>query len=182
MGTQQTRPDSFVIRLQGEGDAIARALREVGTVGKVTGHDGLMVVHLGVAGGETEAAQAAKAVKPAKAPEPKSAWERLRKLVGAHGVVQPVLVDDNGVEQLPTGEVSVRFKTSPTDAALERFATSHDLKLVARNEYVARQAVFAPIHPEEQYLPDVIQSVMDAKNVELAWANTLGQYQRLTRA
>ena len=174
MGRQKTKPDSFVVRLQGKEDAVARALGDVGTVDPVTGHDGLMVVHVGAAG-----SRAARATKSAK---PKSAWQRLRKVVGAHGVVQPVLTDDNGVDQLPTGEISVRFTTPLTDAALKRFATSHDLKLLARNEYVPRQAVFAPIHPGEQYLPDVIQSLTSAKNVELAWANTLGQYRRLTRA
>lgn len=183
MGAQQTRPDSFVIQLQGgqnAGDAVAESLREVGTVAKVTGHDGLLLVEVGDAQAET-AEKAAKTTRAAKAVKPPTAWERLRKLVGAHGVVQPVLVDDSGIEQLPTGEISVRFKTSPTDAALEKFAASHDLKVLARNEYVPKQAVFAPIHPEEQYLPKVIQSVMDAKTVELAWANTLGQYKRLTR-
>ena len=173
MGKQKTKPDSFVVRLQGEDEAVARALREVGTVDKVTGHDGLVVVHVGTA--------AAHATKPAT-PKSKPTWERLRKLVGAHGVVQPVLTDDRGFDQLPTGEISVRFTTPLTDAALKRFATSHDLKLLARNEYVPRQAVFAPIQPEEQYLPELIQAVMSAENVELAWANTLGQYRRLTRA
>lgn len=187
MGAQQTRPDSFVIRLQGgkgAGDAVAESLRDVGTVATVSGHDSLMVVHIGApAVAEAEkAAKTEKVAKAEKAPKPKSSWERLRKLVGAHGVVQPVLTDDSGNEQLPTGEISVRFKTQPTDAALAKFAASHDLKLLARNEYVAQQAVFAPIHPEEQYLPEVIQSVMSAKTVELAWANTLGQYKRLTRA
>jgi len=167
---QNTKPGSFVVRLQGDKDAAARALRKVGTIDQVTGHDGLMVVHV--------SATAAEAGKPNSKPT----WDRLRKRIGAHGVVQPVLTDDNGVDQLPTGEIGVRFTTPLTDGALKRFAISHDLRLLARNEYVPRQAVFAPIHPHEQYLPDLIQSVMGAKNVELAWATTLGQYRRATRA
>ena len=169
MGRQEPKPDSFVVRLQGGEDAVARAVRDVGTVDQVKGHDDLVVVNV--------SAPAVKAAKPGAKP----AWERLRKLVGADGVVQPVLTDDQGFDQLPTGEISVRFTAPLTVAALKRFAASHDLKLLAQNEYVPQQAVFAPIHPEEQYLPDVIQSVMSAKNVELAWANTLGQYQRLAR-
>jgi hypothetical protein len=170
MGGQNTKPGRFVVRLRSDEDALARAVQDMGTVDRVAGHDDLVVVHI-----TTPSAEASKV-------KAKAAWQRLRKLVGALGVVQPVLIDDQGLDQLPTGEISVRFATPPTDASLERFAASHDLRLLTRNEFVPRQAVFAPIHPEEQYLPEVIQSATSAKNVERAWANTLGQYRRLPRA
>jgi len=74
-----------------------------------------------------------------------------------------------------TGEVSVRFHASPSDAQLAGFAAEHGLRLVRRNELVPQQAVFEPLGSD---LRTVIQRIEREGAARAVWANTLSAPQR----
>jgi hypothetical protein len=100
-------------------------------------------------------------------------------LLGARATVQPVLLDESGHEQYPTGEISVRFLDAASDQQLKQFAESYGLRLHRRNEYVPEQAVFTPLEPVRRYLPDLVREVASNDGVRAAWANTLAHYRRM---
>jgi hypothetical protein len=109
MGEPRPSSDRFVVHVHGDRDAVARLLREAGTVEAVKGHDGLMVVHVGDA-----SADAAKTTTPAKT---KSNWNRLRKLLGANGIVQPV-------PPMTVGTYSFRSSHVRSCAVAKRFSAA----------------------------------------------------------
>ena len=45
---------------------------------------------------------------------------------------------------VPTGEITVRFRETPDEQQLQRFASGHKLRLLRQNEFVPQQAVFQP--------------------------------------
>src|SRR5262249_41803873 len=137
-------------------------LGKLGRIVNLPGSDGLLLLQV------DKKSSGAKAI-----------WEQACKLVGTNGTVKPVLVGEDGTEQYPTGEITVRFNSTPTDAQLKRFAASHKMRLRNRNEYVPQQAVFEPLDPNEQYIPDLVAEVSSAKDIQLAWANTLVRYQKM---
>lgn len=75
----------------------------------------------------------------------------------------------------PTGEVSVRFHTSPSDAELSGFAAEHGLRLLRRNEFVPQQVVFQPLGSDVR---SVIQRIEREGAARAVWANTLSGPQR----
>ena len=109
----------------------------------------------------------------------KAAWERIRKKLGEGESVQPVLLDESGSPQYPTGEVVIRFREAPSAARLKEFAEAHGLRLRGRNEYVPQQAIFELSEEAGSYLPKVVEEVAGEEDVERAWANTLAHFERL---
>src|SRR5262245_66231241 len=64
-------------------------------------------------------------------PQRRANKESWRKLLDENQDVdwaQPVLVDDDGHERYPTGELTVRFDEPPTDEQLQTFAESRSLR------------------------------------------------------
>jgi hypothetical protein len=143
-------------------EKVQRKLKNLGEVEELKGSDNILLLHF-----------------RQKAPDAKAAWELIRKELGEGEIVHPVLLDERGHHQYPTGEISVRFQSTPSDAQLKRFATSHGLRLRSRNEFMPQQAIFEPLKPGEKYIPELVQEIAVAKNIQLAWANTLSRFERV---
>ena len=109
----------------------------------------------------------------------RNARDRILDQVSAVAWAEPLLVDEQGGEHLPTGEVSVRFHEAPSDEDLATFGERHGLEVRRRNEFVPEQASFAPVDPREAYLPDLVDTVREDPEVSEAWANTLSRYRRV---
>ncbi len=110
------------------------------------------------------------------AADPKRLWGRLLETIGEDRAAAPAVVDERGEIHYPTGTVAVRFSRDVGEGELRRFASSHGLGLVRRNEYVPRQVVFQP--KRTQYLPELIETLSGADAVESAWAETRSQFRR----
>jgi hypothetical protein len=136
------------------------SLARIGPVEEVSG-TGLAVVQVGAT------------VSSARA-----AWERVLSVDSKLAWAAPALVDEQGHERLPTGEVSVRFQQPPSDADLAAFARSHGLVLRGRNEFVPAQVVFVPADRRNTYLPELWTRLAAASGVAAAWANTVSRYRR----
>lgn len=115
---------------------------------------------------------------PGAAGSAKEAWRHLLGRAAGAAWAAPLLVDDEGGEQVPTGEVTVRFVSPPPDPDLAAFAGRHGLVLRRRNEFVAQQAVFAPAAPRATYLPELCEELAADPAVAHAWANTVSRYRR----
>jgi hypothetical protein len=110
--------------------------------------------------------------------DPRTAWRRLVDQFGSATWVSPVVVDDGSVPHYPTGDVTVRFRTPPSNADLEAFAASNGLELNARNEFVAEQASFRPRDRRGTYLPDLVKQLERDDAVGTVWLNTKSVYKR----
>jgi len=152
----------FVVHAKHNRQQVQETLKDLGEVEELKGSDNLLLVHL-----------------PKKAAAAKKAWQSIRKKLGEDEAVHPVLLDETGHHQYPTGEINVRFQSTPTDAQLKRFAASHRLRLHSRNEFVPQQAIFEPLKAGEQYVPELVEEISNDKNIQLAWANTLSRFERL---
>jgi hypothetical protein len=109
-------------------------------------------------------------------------WQRIRDAVGSAEWVAPVVVDESGRPSFPTGSIGVRFREPPADGELQAFADDHGLRLLRRNEYVAEQAVFAPVDSGTTFLPDVVDRLRDDPRVQTAWPVTTSGYERVDSA
>jgi hypothetical protein len=158
---QSPSPTLYVVDLkEREPESIARRVGSKGSLEEVKGRKDLMLLRM-----------------PDQSADPRTAWEHARKTIGDGGAVQPVLLDPDGKSQLPTGEVSVRFRETPSDEQLERFAHEHGLRLLHRNEFVPQQAVFGVVQ-NDRYLPDLVDELSASDAARLAWANTIAGYER----
>lgn len=142
-------------------EKIQQQLKNIGEIEELKGSNDLLLLHL-----------------RQKSPGAKAAWELIRKKLGEE-VVHPVLLDESGSHQYPTGEISVRFQSNLSHTQLKRFAASHNLRLHSRNEYIPQQALFEILKPGEHYIPELVQEVASDKQVQLAWANTLARFERI---
>jgi hypothetical protein len=140
---------------------MARQLTAVGSLEEVKGRSDVRLLRVG-----DEASDA------------RDAWKKAQRAAGPDAPVQPVLLDEDGKKQLPTGEVTVRFRTAFSDQDIDAFARAHGLRLVRRNEFAPEQVVFEVVEPA-RYLPDVVDELTDSKDTRQAWANTLASYDRL---
>lgn len=80
---------------------------------------------------------------------------------------------------VPTGEITVRFRETPDEQQLQRFAAGHRLRLLRRNEFVPQQAVFQPADRSD--LPSLVRTIEEDGNTKAVWLNTLSRYTRETR-
>ena len=141
---------------------VQESLKDFGEVEELKGTNKLLLVHL-----------------PAKTAATRKTLRSIQKKLGDAGVVHPVLVDESGQDQYPTGEIAVRFQRTPSDAKLKKFAAAHKLRLHSRNEYVPQQAIFEPIDLKDRDVLEAVKEVSQDKNTQLAWANTLSRYDRI---
>jgi hypothetical protein len=153
-------PTDFVVT-GGRPDSIAARVGDRASVEPIAGSSDLVLVRLPAARGSA-----------------REAWQRVHDQLAGGTAVQPVFFDAEGQPQYPTGEVSVRFRSSVSDADLDRFAARHKLRVLRRNEFVPEQVVFAPIG-ESHYLPDVIAALESSAETRMAWPNTIGKYERV---
>jgi hypothetical protein len=152
----------FVVHTKHDRAEVQQKLQKLAEVEELQGSDNLLLLHC-----------------RQKTPDAKAAWQLIRKKLGEQEIVHPVLLDESGYHQYPTGEISVRFESPPSDAQLKRFAASHQLRLHSRNEFMPQQAIFTPLKPNEQYIPELVQEVAHTKNIRQAWANTLSRFTRV---
>jgi hypothetical protein len=115
------------------------------------------------------------------APDGRANKESWRKLLDEHEDVawaQPVLVDDEGHERYPTGELTLRFDEPPTDEELRAFARSCHLRTARRNTYQPAQIVLVPEQPRAVFLPQLCEELERVPGVARAWLNTVSHYTR----
>ncbi len=140
--------------------ALSRRLSELGHVEPVQGHPGFLVV-----------SPTRQEADPAG---------QLRKAIAgldADVRVEPLLRDEHGNALVPTGKVTVRFKSEPSAEDLRRFAGPLGLSVDARNKYVPSQVSFRiPGGDPVSLVVERIQQQDD--RVLQAWPETLGLYRR----
>lgn len=92
---------------------------------------------------------------------------------------QPVLRDEQSqLKQIPTGEISVRFKHVPSSQELRSVEKKYGLEMVRQNEFVPSQFVVkASAAPAVEVLD--IASQLDAEDeVEFAAPNFIAEFER----
>ena len=154
----QSRPDPnrYVIQTPAP-DRAAERLRRLGEVERFDGKPELLLLHHA-------------------ASDPRDGWLEVVSVLEPSEGATPVLLDEDGGEHFPTGEILVRFETAPTDDELARFAGEHNLEAPRRNAYAPEQASFRP--RGRSYLPDLVGSIGQASGVRRAWAGILSRFRR----
>jgi hypothetical protein len=141
---------------------LPRRLAQFGSVEPLKGHPGLLIL----------------SADP-KAAAPKELLERVRASLGRGFQVEPVMMDERGNRVVPTGKVTVRFKTLPSADELRKFAGPLGLTVDARNAYVPSQVSFRIADRSEDGVADVIERIeKNAESVQQVWPETLGSYRR----
>lgn len=79
-------------------------------------------------------------------------------------------------DSILTGEITVRFRDTPNDLQLQRFASGYGLRLLRRNEFVPQQAVFQPA--ERSDLSSLVRTIEEDRRAKAVWLNTLSRYSR----
>ncbi len=75
-----------------------------------------------------------------------------------------------------TGEITVRFRETPDEKQLQRFASGYGLRLLRRNEFVPQQVVFQP--SDRLDLPALVRTIEGDGSTKAVWLNTLSHYTR----
>lgn len=158
------KPDNklFVVHPKNDREKVKKTLKNFGDVEEVKGSDDLLLVRL-----------------PEETAAPRKVLRSIQKKLGNAGVVHHVLIDEGGHHLYPTGEISVRFQHTPSDAELKKFAAAHKLRLHSRNEYVPQQAIFEPVNLTDRDVLELVEEVSQDKKTQLAWPNTLSHYDRI---
>jgi hypothetical protein len=92
--------------------------------------------------------------------------------------IEPLLQDEHGNRVVPTGNVTVRFKSEPSRDDLLRFADALGLTFISRNKYVPSQVSFRTSRSDQiAELMERIPKFDD--NIIAAWPETLGLYRRI---
>ena len=105
-------------------------------------------------------------------------WETLAAELGPDYDVVPALVTEDGTLRYPTGLVTLRFASSPSDAAIESLARRFELELVQRSKFTTQQALFRPAKAKSVFLPDLAESLSTAKDVQASWLDAESAYVR----
>ncbi|WP_020466049.1 hypothetical protein [Singulisphaera acidiphila] len=117
-------------------------------------------------------------VGPAAA-DPSQLLDRIRTLLGDETEVQPLLWDEKGEPKIPTGQVLVRFKRSPSDQELKAFAEPLGLAVEQRNDYIPSQVSFRPAKGAKGSVDELIERIREDDDlVQRVWPETLGTYRR----
>jgi hypothetical protein len=142
--------------------ALQRQLDDLGRVEPLRGHPGMFII--------------------TPRGERIGAAERLRaalKLFGSKVRVSPLLEDERGNRLVPTGKVTVRFKSEPSDADLQQLAAPLGLTIDSRNKYIPSQVSFRVAGDVSDELLDVVDRIRERDDRVLqAWPETLGLYRR----
>jgi len=163
-GKQAPSARQFVIRPLGPGTItdFQERLRNLGSLEILPGPEPLWVLSVAEAGLASQVA-----------------WERLSAALGPGLAAHPVFLDEQGHALYPTGLITVRFTSVPTEAELNLFARDYDLENCSRNKFVPAQATFAPRRPAAAFLPEVIEKIQLAPQVKSAWPETISKYHRI---
>lgn len=152
-------PDEFVIRAA-PSDSVAARARTLGSLEPLDTSPPLCVLRI-----EADATS-------------RDTWVVALRTLGENTPMFPVLYDRDRSPHYPTGEVTIRFESVPTDAELRRFCASQRLQLLRRNEFATRQVVCEPIASPREFLPDLVERLAAQPGVRAAWANTLSRFRR----
>ncbi len=106
------------------------------------------------------------------------AWNALRKELGEEFSVIPALGDANAGYSYPTGYLSLRFEDGATREQLQNVARHHNLKLIRREQFTQKQALFKPENAAEAFLPSLIDKIAKDKTVDDVWLDAESVYQR----
>ena len=158
---QKASTNLFVVHAKQDRQKVQETLKDFGEVEELKGANNLLLVHL------------------SKDTASKKTRQSIQKRLGEGEAVHPVIVDESGQHQYPTGEINVRFRSTPSNAQLKKFAQEHKLRLHARNEFVPQQAIFEPVKVGERNVLEVVREISKDKNIQLAWPNTLSRYERI---
>jgi hypothetical protein len=116
---------------------------------------------------------------PSTSASPREAWQTLQAALGEGTSVHDAVVDAEGIAQTQTGELAVEFAKRPSDAELSAFAERNGLRLLRRNAYVPEKAIFAPLDPARQYVPDLVARLKTLEGVSAAYPGTMSRYKKL---
>jgi hypothetical protein len=172
-----------------------KIFREVGVTGSWTRNPSGGAVVIGTLSPETMARLTKAAPGPVtkvseapptlviggKAEDARRLCERINQVVGAEGVVAPLLADADGNRLFPTGHLQVRFEDEPSDGMLSVFAARHRFELAGRNKWAPRQADFLVRRDDERFLPDIASAMAKGEGVIEAWPVVRAAFRRLPR-
>jgi hypothetical protein len=92
--------------------------------------------------------------------------------------VAPVMVDDRGQQQLPTGKIVVQFHTPPSEETLHALERTYGLRCLKRNEFKQEQVIFEMIDHKAAYPPDLIASLESDPSIKFAAPEILARFSR----
>ena len=161
----RTKQTTLVLATAGTGlsESLKDRLRAIGELEPLPGHPGRYLLHL--VNGPMDPGRALEAVK---------------KRVGDEAQVSLMQRDDHGEPCIPTGQVTVRFKTTPSDEELLAFAEPLGLAVEKRNDFVPSQVSFRPKRDEPgEPAEKLIERIQESSNqVQRAWSENLGMFHR----
>jgi hypothetical protein len=108
------------------------------------------------------------------------AMRSLRLRLGPKFHVYPLLRDAADQAVLPTGRLTVRFRSPLAARELEAFAQAHGLALAETSTF-APQAIFEPASDDAMLLQAVVDAADDVR-VRAAWPETAAVYEKLGKA
>jgi hypothetical protein len=112
-------------------------------------------------------------------PDPEEGLRLVREALGSRYEVQHVLLDEQGHPHFPTGTLTVRFKTAPSDKELREFAGPLGLTVESRNDFIPSQVSFRVSPRKKASVPDVLERIQAGEDrVQEAWPETLASYHR----
>ncbi|MFL5732856.1 MAG: hypothetical protein ACJ78Q_06610 [Chloroflexia bacterium] len=110
-----------------------------------------------------------------------AALDRLLQLVDK-GLVEfatPVLLDPSSqLRQIPTDEITVRFKSPLPEDQLKSFEQKYGVSVVRQNEFVPNQYIMKVARPVGLHTLDVANELNPEEDVEFATPNFISEYRR----
>lgn len=98
---------------------------------------------------------------------------------GTVGFITPILQDTQSqCLQIPTNEITVRFKQSVSEQHLKSFTDQYGLTVVRQNEFVPQQYTVQVAKPTGLRALEVANQLQTASEVEFATPNYISQYKR----
>jgi acetylglutamate kinase len=117
-------------------------------------------------------------VELSKANKAKTALADLQPLLedGTIDFVAPVLVDkESNLKQIPTDEITVRFKDEPSAKHLRDFTDEYGVKITKQNEFVPRQYIVKLETSQGKQVLEAAKTIEQAEDVEFATPNYLSE-------
>jgi hypothetical protein len=106
-------------------------------------------------------------------------WDSLVQQFGDQlDFIAPVMFDDRGRQQLPTGKIVVQFDTPPSDETLHNLEETYGLRCLKTNEFKREQATFEMVDHAAAYPPQLIASLENEPNVKFATPEVLVGFSR----
>ncbi len=115
---------------------------------------------------------------PGSAKPERQVWNDLREALGEDFNVIPALGDARKGYRYPTGYLSLRFESGATPEAVRQIARQHHLKLVRREPFTDKQALFKPEKGAQAFLPALLQKIARDKSVDDVWLDAESVYHR----